>query len=333
MTIRPPTHHPVKRLAGDLRKLTTFRIFTCGLRTERMIPNVPTLCSSSRDFRLLVSLLLAVVLAALSSQTLRAQSPADCPGVIINEVPAPSRNVFGNLINPKYVSDPCILVLSNGDYLAAHALFGSGSGAAISGRTSIFRSSNQGLTWTKVNGGNDLTGILRGSLFEQGGAVYLLGGNKDTAGNFPVISKSTDNGSTWSAPTSLAPLGALATPDNALIATAASGWPARRPQFPAPPPPILCWLLRGRALVDFRLRERAASGLAAADLRPALSSDGEGGDPKGYIDKHFWTFIPDQASSELCSTIYTRSVFYERVLGQVSQSQTSRVGSDPARSG
>jgi hypothetical protein len=217
MTIRPPTHHPVKRLAGDLRKLTTFRIFTCGLRTERMIPNVPTLCSSSRDFRLLVSLLLAVVLAALSSQTLRAQSPADCPGVIINEVPAPSRNVFGNLINPKYVSDPCILVLSNGDYLAAHALFGSGSGAAISGRTSIFRSSNQGLTWTKVNGGNDLTGILRGSLFEQGGAVYLLGGNKDTAGNFPVISKSTDNGSTWSAPTSLAPLGALATPDNALI--------------------------------------------------------------------------------------------------------------------
>ena len=215
MMIRPPTHHPVKRLGGGLRKLTTFRIFKGGLQTERMIPNVPTLHPSSRDFRLLFSLLLAVVLAALSSQSLRAQSPADCPGVIINEVPAPSL-FFGIPINPRYVSDPCILVLSNGDYLAAHALFGSGSGSSTSGITSIFRSTNQGVTWSKVNGGNDLNGILRGSLFEQGGAVYLLGANKDTAGNFPLISKSTDNGSTWSAPTSLAPLGALATPDNAL---------------------------------------------------------------------------------------------------------------------
>ena len=217
MMIRPPTHHPVKRLAGDLRKLTTYRMFMGGLRTERMIPNIPTLSPSCRDFRLLVSLLLAVVLAALSSQSLRAQSPDDCPGIIINEVPAPSRNFFGNLINQKYVSDPCILVLSNGDYLATHALFGSGSSSSTSGTTSIFRSTDQGVTWSKVNGGNNLTGVLRGSLFEINGAVYLLGANKDTTGNFPVISKSTNNGSTWSAPTSLAPLGAVATPDNAFI--------------------------------------------------------------------------------------------------------------------
>jgi hypothetical protein len=57
MMIRPPTHHPVKRLAGGLRKLTTYRIFEGGLQSERMIPNVPTLCSSFWDFRLLVSLL------------------------------------------------------------------------------------------------------------------------------------------------------------------------------------------------------------------------------------------------------------------------------------
>jgi autotransporter-associated beta strand protein len=157
----------------------------------------------------------AVVLSALSSPSLRAQSAAACPGVIINEVPAPTQ-ILGNPINPRYVSDPSILVLSNGHYLAAHALFGSGSGSSTNGRTSIFRSTNQGVTWSKVNGGNDLTGILRGSLFEQGGAVYLLGANKDTEGNFPVISKSTNNGSTWSAPLSLAPLGAVATPDNAL---------------------------------------------------------------------------------------------------------------------
>jgi hypothetical protein len=158
--------------------------------------------------------MLALGFAALT-RPLLAQSPGDCPGVIINEVPAPTQ-ILGNPINPRYVSDPSILVLSNGHYLAAHALFGSGSGSSTNGRTSIFRSTNQGVTWSKVNGGNDLTGILRGSLFEQGGAVYLLGANKDTSGNFPVISKSTNNGSTWSTPSSLAPLGAVATPDNAL---------------------------------------------------------------------------------------------------------------------
>ena len=47
-------------------------------------------------------------------------------------------------------------------------------GSSTNGRTSIFRSTNQGVTWSKVNGGNDLTGILCGSLFEQGGAVLAL---------------------------------------------------------------------------------------------------------------------------------------------------------------
>jgi autotransporter-associated beta strand protein len=161
------------------------------------------------------SSLSAVFFGALIIGNLCAQSPAACPGVIINEVPAPSQ-FFGNPINPRYVSDPCILVLSNGDYLAAHALFGSGSGAATSGRTSIFRSSDKGVTWTKVNGGNDLTGILRGSLFELDGAVYLLGANNDASGNVAVISKSTNNGNSWSAPASLSPLGGMATPDNVL---------------------------------------------------------------------------------------------------------------------
>lgn len=151
----------------------------------------------------------------LISGTLCAQSPSDCPGVIINEVPAPSQ-FFRNPINPTYVSDPCILVLSHGDYLAAHALFGSGSGAATSGRTSIFRSSDKGVTWTKVNGGNDLAGILRGSLFEFEGAVFLLGANNDASGNVAVISKSTNNGNSWTVPSSLSPLGGMATPDNVL---------------------------------------------------------------------------------------------------------------------
>jgi photosystem II stability/assembly factor-like uncharacterized protein len=135
--------------------------------------------------------------------------------VIISEVPAPTQ-ILGDPINPRYVSDPCILVLSNGHYLAAHALFGSASGSETNGRTSIFRSTNQGVSWMKVNNGNDLNGVLRGSLFEQAGTVYLLGANNDSAGNVAVISRSTDGGATWTAPASLSPLGGLATPDNVL---------------------------------------------------------------------------------------------------------------------
>ncbi len=181
--------------------------------------------ATRRHSWLFLSSLVAVVSGALSSQSLWAQSRADCPGVIINEVPAPAQ-FLGNPINPRYVSDPCILVLSNGHYLAAHALFGSASGAATNGRTSIFRSTDQGATWSKVNGGNDLTGILRGSLFQSGGTVYLLGANNDSAGNVAVISRSTNNGTTWSAPSSLAPLGGLATPDNALTVNGRT-WLAR----------------------------------------------------------------------------------------------------------
>lgn len=157
---------------------------------------------------------LALGFAALTLP-LCAQSPTNCPGVIISEVPAPTQ-ILGNPINPRYVSDPCIVVLSNGHYLATHALFGSASGSGTNGRTSIFRSTNQGVTWTKVNNGNDLNGILRGSLFEQAGAVYLLGANNDSAGNVAVISRSTNGGATWTAPASLSPLGGLATPDNVL---------------------------------------------------------------------------------------------------------------------
>jgi hypothetical protein len=160
--------------------------------------------------------LFAVFCGALGGPSLLAQSLTNCPGVVISHIPAPRSNFFGNLVNPIYVSDPALLVLSNGDYLASHALFGSASGSGTNGRTRIFRSTDKGATWTHVNGGAELSGILRGSLFEQAGIVYLLGANKDTKGNNAVIARSTNNGVTWSAPVSLYPLGGLATPDNVL---------------------------------------------------------------------------------------------------------------------
>lgn len=133
----------------------------------------------------------------------------------MSEIPAPDQ-FLGVPINPIYVSDPCILVLSNGDYLASHAQFGSASGSSTSGTTRVFRSADKGVTWTKVNGGNNLGGILRGSLFQHGGAVYLLGANKDTSGNVAVMFKSTDNGNSWTS-ASFASFGGMATPDNVLL--------------------------------------------------------------------------------------------------------------------
>ena len=168
-------------------------------------PQSETKRNSCRPFRLL-ALILCLVCDA------HAQSLTNCPGTILSHVPSPSV-VFGSAVNAVYVGDPCILVLSNGHYLASHALFGSASGSATSGKTRIFRSVDKGATWSQVNGGGELNGILRGTLFEHGGAVYLLGANKDTSST-AVIAKSNDGGVTWAAPSSLSPNGGMATPDH-----------------------------------------------------------------------------------------------------------------------
>jgi autotransporter-associated beta strand protein len=117
------------------------------------------------------------------------QSYADCPGVIINELPAGG--------DQSWVGDSCILVASNGDYYASHAQFGPMGYDEISGITQVFRSTDRGQTWTKVNGGNNLEGILRGSLFEHQGAIYILG-SVHTDYPYPgTIRKSVDQGATW----------------------------------------------------------------------------------------------------------------------------------------
>lgn len=162
----------------------------------------------------LASWLLALTLFLFPIPQASAQNHDACPGTIIDEIPAPDQ-ILGIAINPIYVSDPCILVLSNGDFLASHAQFGSASGSATNGTTRVFRSTDKGETWARVNAGKDLTGILRGTLFEHSGAVYLLGANKDTSGNMAVMFKSTDNGDSWT-PASFTSFGGMATPDNVL---------------------------------------------------------------------------------------------------------------------
>ncbi|MGZ0707800.1 hypothetical protein ACWPKO_05640 [Coraliomargarita sp. W4R53] len=155
---------------------------------------------------------LAASLLLLAGQvSLYSQSHANAPGVIINEIPSPkSYSIY--VPKPIYVSDPSILVLSNGDYLASHAQFGGASNSSNEGKTQIFRSSDKGQTWTKVNGGNNLNGILRGSLFEHNGVIYLSGSNHDSNGSKHVIMRSDDWGDTWDSQNFTA--GGFATPDN-----------------------------------------------------------------------------------------------------------------------
>ena len=176
--------------------------------TTKIKRSVTHIIKSSKTYRKLSKLrtipsilchwkfLAASLALALSSIPIYSQSHAHAPGVIINEIPAP-KSYFTYVPKPIYVSDPSILVLSNGDYLASHAQFGGASNSSNEGKTQIFRSSDQGQTWTKVNGGNDLNGILRGSLFEHNSVVYISGSNHDSGGSKHVIMRSNDWGDTW----------------------------------------------------------------------------------------------------------------------------------------
>jgi hypothetical protein len=118
----------------------------------------------------------------------------------------------GHVAPDIFISDPEILVLSNGTYVAAHAVSGWLSGASSSGMTSLFRSTDRGTTWTTIG---TYSGITRGSLFELNGVVYLFGAHRE--GGNAAMMKSTDGGLTWTAPTSFAALNGSATPNNPVV--------------------------------------------------------------------------------------------------------------------
>lgn len=155
--------------------------------------------------------LIGVALLVSGTPTVFAQSLASVPGVVLSHEPSPSllQIVLGQ---DKYISDPSIVVLSNGCYVAAHALFGNGSGSTVSGNTKLFRSSDGGTNWTSLG---TLGGILRASLFVHGGALYLMGAEAEGKPN--VIRKSLDGGNTWTTPvdstTGQLGVGGLGTPN------------------------------------------------------------------------------------------------------------------------
>jgi hypothetical protein len=106
------------------------------------------------------------------------------PGVVIDHVPAPTR---------EYVGSPSIAILRSGDYVASHDLFGPGSSQLTSSVTRVFRSTDRGRTWAKAA---EFSDQFWSNLFEHRGRLYLMGCTYEYGQ--PVIRSSRDGGRTWS---------------------------------------------------------------------------------------------------------------------------------------
>ena len=108
------------------------------------------------------------------------------PGIVINYIPSSTQI---------YVGSPGIAVLPNGHYLAKHDEFGPKSTENTVAITPVFRSVDRGQSWQRVA---TVAGMYWASIFVHQGNAYLIGTGKNHG--FVVISRSTDEGVTWTVP-------------------------------------------------------------------------------------------------------------------------------------
>ena len=119
-----------------------------------------------------------------------------------------------------FLGSPVIFKTSTGRYLVAHDYYGAGSDYAVSGTTSIYYT-DAPLETNNFTKAADVVDMFWASIFEYNGNIYLLGTDKEN-GNI-TLSKSTDDGLTWSAVTTVlaAPAGAYIgwskSPNNVII--------------------------------------------------------------------------------------------------------------------
>ena len=105
---------------------------------------------------------------------------------------------FQHASTGSYLGSPSILRLDNGDILATHDYFGTGSPRTHEnewGLTSVYRSSDDGETWTEIN---HIMGLFWGNLFEHDGAIYILGISQEYGS--VVIRRSDTGGERWTHP-------------------------------------------------------------------------------------------------------------------------------------
>ena len=155
---------------------------------------------------------IAVLFLLAAPFAVRATDFSNVPGTVIHHDKLGSY-IWGVSTPADYISDPDIVVLANGDYVASHAKAGWNSGSGSSGETSVFVSTDKGASWSAL--GSTLNGVLRGSLVEHGGALYIIGSQNDDDGKMTVW-KSTNNGSTWTSAL-FSGHGGTATPNNPLV--------------------------------------------------------------------------------------------------------------------
>ena len=102
---------------------------------------------------------------------------------------------FQDATTQSYLGSPSILRTPSGDILAVHDYFGPQTTEHERALTSVYRSSDNGETWTNVT---HILGAFWSGLFEHQGAIYLLGISRHYGS--VVIRRSEDNGNTWTKP-------------------------------------------------------------------------------------------------------------------------------------
>ncbi|HEY2760363.1 MAG TPA: sialidase family protein, partial [Pirellulales bacterium] len=132
-----------------------------------------------------VAWVLLVLLACVG----KSQDFSQVPGVVIDDSPKSTQS---------YIGSPSITILPNGDYLVSHDYFGPGSTETTSGVEKVFISHDKGTTWSLQS---TINGPFWSSLFVYNNDLYIFGMQSDAG--IMVIRKSTDNGVTWTTPSTL----------------------------------------------------------------------------------------------------------------------------------
>lgn len=190
-----------------------------------------------------------------------AQVSPDLPGRLVSYSPSASS---------KYIGSPGLAKLADGTLVASHDEFGGGSSMNTSAVTQIFRSTDNGVSWTPAAVVN---GAFWSNLFVHRGALYLLGVNRQYGD--VVIRRSSDGGFTWTAPDSA---------DTGLLAGGG--------QYHCAPMPVIEHAGRLWRAME---RRDPASGWAP-NFRAGMMSIPTGADP---LDASRWTFsnlLPSQSS-------------------------------------
>jgi hypothetical protein len=112
------------------------------------------------------------------------------PGTVIAHLPASSGQFIGS---------PSIVILTNGDYLASHDIFGPNSGSTNCATTVIFQSRDRGQEWREIA---RVRCSFWANLFVHHGLVYLMGVESER-GRI-VIRRSVNGGKSWTEPAAAA---------------------------------------------------------------------------------------------------------------------------------